>query len=281
MLSYQHAYHIGAPADVFKHALLCAHVAHLQQKPAPVHVWDVHAGRGLYPLTAAETQKLNEYQTGLAHLWPWPQDMPAPVAQTLAPWHSVLAALNPAPVLQTLPGSSGCLAHLSRGQDVLHATEAHPAEFAHLKANLTPFSPAPILAKKDGYTTLKATLNPTHRNLVLLDPSYETPQDFENVAISIQHLHATAPKTAVHVWYPCLSDGREKAMINKVLSLNWPGTYHAVVRFPNPSRAYIATGHVVLGLPFNLSQHAQQTVDYLAKKLNLTIAANDMAVAHC
>ena len=54
MLSYQHAYHAGNPADVHKHALLAAMLDYLTAKDKPLTYIETHAGRGLYDLAAPE-----------------------------------------------------------------------------------------------------------------------------------------------------------------------------------------------------------------------------------
>lgn len=69
MLSYQHAYHAGNFADVHKHLTLFAVIDHLLRKKSAVTYMDTHAGRGLYPLAAAETARLGEYRGGIARLW--------------------------------------------------------------------------------------------------------------------------------------------------------------------------------------------------------------------
>ena len=54
MLSYQHAYHAGNPADVHKHALLAWMLAYMTAKDKPITYIETHAGRALYDLSSAE-----------------------------------------------------------------------------------------------------------------------------------------------------------------------------------------------------------------------------------
>ena len=48
MLAYRHAFHAANHADVLKHSVLMACLAHIQQKPTPILVVDTHAGAGSY-----------------------------------------------------------------------------------------------------------------------------------------------------------------------------------------------------------------------------------------
>ena len=55
MLSYQHAYHAGGPADLHKHIVLAELLARLTLKPRGITYLETHAGRGLYDFAAAES----------------------------------------------------------------------------------------------------------------------------------------------------------------------------------------------------------------------------------
>ena len=70
MLSYQHSYHAGGPADVHKHAALCLLLVHLNAKPKPYSIIDLYAGEGAYALDTPEAQKTAEFRQGIARLAP-------------------------------------------------------------------------------------------------------------------------------------------------------------------------------------------------------------------
>ncbi len=57
MLSYQHIYHAGNPADVQKHALLAVALDYLTRKDKPLSYIETHSGRALYDLSADEALK--------------------------------------------------------------------------------------------------------------------------------------------------------------------------------------------------------------------------------
>ena len=89
MLSYQHAYHAGNFADVHKHLTLYTVTDYLLRKKSAVTYIDTHAGRGLYPLDAHETQRLKEYRDGIWPLW---QARTAPKDALLLAWLEAVAA---------------------------------------------------------------------------------------------------------------------------------------------------------------------------------------------
>ena len=64
MLSYQHIYHAGNPADVHKHASLCILLHRLTQKDKPLSYLETHAGRGVYDLSSKEALKTGEAARG-------------------------------------------------------------------------------------------------------------------------------------------------------------------------------------------------------------------------
>ena len=60
MLSYQHAYHAGNPADLHKHLVLAELLALLTRKARGISYLETHAGRGLYNLCSPESLKTGE-----------------------------------------------------------------------------------------------------------------------------------------------------------------------------------------------------------------------------
>ena len=64
-MNYQHEFHAGNFADVFKHAVLCRILQYLRGKPAAFRVIDTHAGAGLYDLTGEKAMRGGEWQAGI------------------------------------------------------------------------------------------------------------------------------------------------------------------------------------------------------------------------
>src|SRR5690606_38671871 len=71
MLSYQHIYHAGNPADVHKHALLVWMLDYLARKDKPLSYIETHAGRALYRLDAAEALRTGEAAQGVERMADW------------------------------------------------------------------------------------------------------------------------------------------------------------------------------------------------------------------
>src|SRR5271170_3893193 len=69
MLSYQHGYHAGGPADVHKHLIFSLLLQHLTEKSKPASVIDLYAGSGVYRLDGGQAQKTAEFTAGIARLW--------------------------------------------------------------------------------------------------------------------------------------------------------------------------------------------------------------------
>ena len=97
MLSYQHLFHAGNPADVHKHALLSFALDYLTQKDKPLTYIETHAGRGLYDLTAPEAEKTGEARVGVEKLGPLFAKnhplCPTPCRNTRAIWRACLSRI--------------------------------------------------------------------------------------------------------------------------------------------------------------------------------------------
>ena len=122
LLSYQHAYHAGGPADLHKHIVLAELLARLTAKPRGIAYVETHAGRGLYDLASPEALKTGEAAQGIARIDPDPA----------TPFGRALAAVRAEAGRTAYPGSPLVAQALLRPQDRLTLMELHPAEHAAL-----------------------------------------------------------------------------------------------------------------------------------------------------
>ncbi|MCB9990956.1 MAG: 23S rRNA (adenine(2030)-N(6))-methyltransferase RlmJ [Rhodospirillales bacterium] len=205
MLSYQHLYHAGGPADLHKHSVLCAVLDDLRRRYRALSYMETHAGRGLYDLAAAESVKTGE--AALGWLAPDAADrVPAELA-------GAVFAVNGGDADGTFyPGSPLVAAHLLRPQDSLHLCELHPQEYAALEKAVAGDERV-TLYHQDGYeSVIKLSPPLPRRGLVLVDPSYEIKDEYLQVAGFIDRLRRVWPDGAVLLWYPLLPAARHEAM---------------------------------------------------------------------
>jgi len=191
-VNYRHQFHAGNVADVFKHLVLIQVLEALRLKETPFCVIDTHAGSGLYRLQAP-----GEFEQGIGRLWParpqWPQ---------LAAYFELLAALNNGNGLNAYPGSPWIIRALLRPQDRAVFMERHPEEAAALRDNLLG-SRGITINEADAWAALKGLVPPQeNRGLVFIDPPYETPDEFEQVARALRAAHARWRNGLYLVWYP-------------------------------------------------------------------------------
>ena len=188
-MNYRHAFHAGNAADCMKHALLVWIMQALVQKPAALFVLDTHAGVGLYDLTGGPAERTGEWHTGIARLVHAP---PEPLA----------AYLGLVERLGLYPGSPALVRALLRDHDRLACCELHPDDAAILR-RWAARDPLVSVHLRDGYEAVGALLPPRQRRgLVLIDPPYEAPGEFERVLAALR-TGAQRWSTAVYAaWYP-------------------------------------------------------------------------------
>jgi 23S rRNA (adenine2030-N6)-methyltransferase len=242
MLSYQHAYHAGHAADIFKHAVLASLLGHLTRKPAPLSYFETHAGRGLYPLASPEMQKTMPHSSGLLPMLSAPT-----VPPELSRFTTILSHFYN---LQTpsYPGSPAVAQACLREADTLHLAEAHPAELGYLKSWAKAYKNIHVHAG-DGHVVIPALLAPSKRALVLIDPSYELKNEYQTVIKTVQTLLARWKDTVVVVWYPVLPAGRQLELIHGLAALNVQATYHSELIWNGPE-AMAGSGQIILNTPY-------------------------------
>lgn len=67
-LEYQHSFHAGNAADVFKHTLLSLMIRGMLKKDGPVTYVDTHSGAGMYDLQSFDGLQLREWECGIERI---------------------------------------------------------------------------------------------------------------------------------------------------------------------------------------------------------------------
>jgi 23S rRNA (adenine2030-N6)-methyltransferase len=195
-MHYQHRFHAGNFADVFKHVLLVALLRALNAKDKPWCYLDTHAGAGRYDLTGAAAGRTAEFQDGIARLW---RESQAPAA--VQAFLDVVRSDNPDGTLRTYPGSPRLALQLARADDRLLLCERVAAVADELRADLGG-EPRAHLHVRDGYEALSLLPPPEKRGLVLVDPPFERPDEFDACAAFLKEALRRFAGGVFAVWYP-------------------------------------------------------------------------------
>ncbi|WOI52735.1 23S rRNA (adenine(2030)-N(6))-methyltransferase RlmJ [Parvularcula sp. LCG005] len=237
MLSYQHAYHAGNPADLHKHIVLCELLRLLTEKDRGISYIETHAGRALYDLTSAEAQKTGEATEGIRRLTMKPD----------TPYARALAEVRAMHGDSAYAGSPLLASQLLRSQDRIVLMELHPAENAALKENMR--GGWAEIHKRDGYEGLMAIAPPSPRKgLVLIDPAYEVKTEYDEVANFIPKLMKKWPEASILLWYPILAARRHDAMADALSSL--PHIRHEVSFTLKGGKGMTGSGLILINPPW-------------------------------
>jgi 23S rRNA (adenine2030-N6)-methyltransferase len=192
-MNYRHAFHAGNFADVHKHVGLAAALLHLQRKGKPFVVIDTHAGAGCYDLAGPEAGRTNESTEGIERIRALASDSAA-----LTAYLEIVRGMGQG----KYPGSPLIAAKLLRPRDRLIAVEKHPDEYAALAAVLKPYARARA-AEADGFNRLPALLPPPERRgAILIDPPYETSDEFERLARVFAEAFRRFANGVYLLWFP-------------------------------------------------------------------------------
>lgn len=195
-MHYQHRYHAGNFADVFKHALLVALVDALNAKPAPWCYVETHAGAGLYALDDEAAQRSGEAIDGILRVAD-----PALQSGALGPYLQRVWAFNPSGQLLHYPGSPALVADIARAQDRLVLCEKVPAVASLLTARFAGDGRVSV-HRRDGYEAVSLLPPREKRGLVLVDPPFERPDEFDAM-VDFARTAMTRFASGVHAfWYP-------------------------------------------------------------------------------
>lgn len=222
MLSYQHIYHAGNPADVQKHALLAWLLDYMTAKGKPISYIETHSGRGLYALDAPEAVKTGEAAAGIGRL-----------AAGFAPDHPYarcIAAVRAAEGPAAYPGSPLIAGLLLRPGDRMVLAELHPREHAALAAVMAAFGAD--VRQEDGFALARALCPPDpRRGVLVIDPSYEVKEDYARLPGVIAELARKWPVGVIVLWYPLLAGAPHAPMLAALMAAH-PEALRHEVHFP-------------------------------------------------
>lgn len=248
MLSYQHIYHAGNPADVQKHALLAAALDYLTRKDKPLIYMETHGGRALYDLGSDEAEKTGEAQAGIRRLEPM-----------LPPGHPYRLCLNKVRARfgpDAYPGSPLIAALCLREADTIHLAELHPQEAQALRHAMLPWGAH--IHQADGWSVARALTPPTpRRGMLLVDPSYEIKTDYDEIPKFIGQIHRKWNVGVIALWYPILTGGAHLPMLAALAEAH-PDALRHEVRFPPVREGHRMTGSgmFVINPPWGLADEA-------------------------
>lgn len=213
-MNYRHSFHAGNFADVFKHALLSRILTYLCQKPAPVFYLDTHAGAALYDLEAEAALRSPEWVSGIGRLTE--AELPEEAADVLGPYLRIALEGRAGNRLLSYPGSPVFAQRLLRDNDRMVLCELHPIDAKLVQENMGRDRRVKFRIG-DGYQSLNPLLPPPERRgLVLIDPPFEQPSEWQDIATGINLALKKWPTGCYAIWYP-IKQGNEGRALAKAL----------------------------------------------------------------
>ena len=250
-MNYQHAFHAGNFADVFKHAVLARILVHLCEKPQAFRVLDTHAGSGVYNLEGARASRTGEWRDGIARVMEKPPSGEA--GELLAPYLAAISSLNAGGKLKRYPGSPQLALALMREQDRLIACELEPKASVALANHLRKDKRAKA-DEMDGWQALSAYLPPPERRgLVVIDPPFEDRDEFEKLVNGLA-LGQRKWATGTHlIWYP-IKGTSTAAFLRSLHKLAIPKVLRTELYVRSASAdAFTGSGLIVVNPPWRLA----------------------------
>lgn len=267
-MNYRHAFHAGNFADVFKHAVLARLIDYLKRKDAPFRVVDTHAGIGRYDLQASEATRTGEWQGGIARLMA--QSLAPDAEALLTPYRSAIEALNPDGGLRYYPGSPLVSRHLLRKQDRLTALELHPQDADTLRTVFAGDHQARVI-ELDGWLAMGAHLPPKEkRGLVLIDPPFEQPGEFERMAEGLTTAYRRWPGGIYAFWYPIKDMEAVERYREALVMLGIPkilDTWLTIRGGSGDEPGLIGSGMAIINPPFTLENELNTLLPALCEAL--------------
>ncbi len=266
-MNYQHIYHAGNFADVFKHWILSLVLQSMHKKDNAFVYIDTHAGSALYNLSSAKAKMTEEAKAGIAALW----ESPLNLSDSLKNYLDLVKKFQLYPnELRFYPGSPYIAHSLLRAQDRMLLNELQANEAQLLKHEFRRDSPVSVHSQ-NAYQWLIATLPPKiARGVVFIDPPYENPNEYEQILkLLISSLKRWRQGIYV-IWYPVIKNqklavllrGLKDAGIDKVLN-----TQLSIHSEDSPI-GLNGSGMLIINPPWKLEEQINESIETLWTSLS-------------
>jgi 23S rRNA (adenine2030-N6)-methyltransferase len=141
---------------------------------------------------------------------------------------------------------------------------------AALQAALGPDRRAKVLAI-DGWTALRAYVPPKERRgLVLVDPPFEEPADFDRLSDSVAAAHRKWPTGIYLLWYPITDRAAPDALARRLRKLALPRLLRSELSVgpPEEDAGLTGSGLILINPPFRLDADLDALMSALARLLS-------------
>lgn len=205
-MNYNHAYHAGNFADVFKHSILCVLMDSLQKKDKPCVYIDTHAGLGNYRLDDERALKTQEAQGGVIKLMN-ESSYPIELSRYLKAIEPYMNSNN-----KIYPGSPQIIKDCLRDDDELIVNELN-VEVAQALKKIMGKDRQVKIHQRDAYEFLLAVLPPKiRRGLILIDPPFEKKDEYAKIQNTLVKALNKFSTGVYVIWYPIVDMSDCKSM---------------------------------------------------------------------
>lgn len=264
-MNYQHHYHAGNTADVFKHVLLCQLLKALLKKDKPFAYMDVHAGSGVYDLQTQASQKTQEYSSGIALLW-----QQTNLTKEITEYIDIVKLFNAKRnELRFYPGSPAIAQKLMRPQDRLLLNDSEKAIVRELKTYFKGDSRS-LISQHDAFVALNAWIPPhERRGLVLLDAPFENPDEFKHLIIGLNAAVKKWPTGIFACWYPFKHSAQVQGFLRQAAHLPAKAILNIFFNpFPmDVAQRLTGSGILIVNPPWQFEQTCRTTLPSLINVL--------------
>ncbi|WP_439599102.1 23S rRNA (adenine(2030)-N(6))-methyltransferase RlmJ [Falsiroseomonas sp.] len=258
-MNYRHAFHAGNACDVAKHALLVDLLQALRAKPKPFRVLDTHAGLGSYVLASSEAERTGEWRQGIGRV----------ADVTEGPLADYAAMVRAAGFPDIYPGSPDLARALLRPEDRLVLCELHPEDHATLRARYSRDRQVAVHLR-DAWEAVEAlTPFPERRGLVLIDPPFEKPGEFDRCAAALARLRHRFRAAIIACWYPIKHRAPVRAFHAALQEAAVPDciTAELLLREPTDPSRLNGCGLLVANAPHGFAGRAEAILGALVPRL--------------
>lgn len=280
-MHYRHAFHAANFADVFKHVLLVGLLTELSKKAKAWVYVDTHAGAGAYPLAEGAAGSMSEWRHGIALVNSSAIAIGSEVPKMVDDYRTALrvCGFNPAAGHLVYPGSPELARNFARPAvgDRLVLCEKVEAVAETLRMTMRGSAIATQIHMRNGYEAWSLLPPQEKRGLILIDPPFEQPGEFDAIAELAKRTGERFANAVQAIWYPLKDERACNQFVRRISRDTRRPALDLRIETDAPSRSVdangiakrrmTACGFLVVNPPFGFEDEARAAVPWLCRNM--------------
>lgn len=202
-MNYDHNFHAGCFADIFKHSMYLDIIKKIQSSNHTITIYDMHAaGHLLYNIYSTYALRSGEFLNGIIKL-SWLYKNVSDLDDIFSHFYGIVLKVNDGKMIKLYPGSAYISSSFLRQNDRAILCEKNPKHYHSLKKDIEQTWPDKNIECNmiDAWSLNDIQQSPKNYSIILIDPPFEDKDELTQIE-NFLYKFKNFDNITILIWYP-------------------------------------------------------------------------------